>query len=567
MSFVHHPERPETLTAGFVEAEYAKLIGRCASAEAAEDATPWRSLFADWNALKSYVSSEGSRLRYAYTKDMRDAASEEAERTFREQVVPASEDANAALIEALLASQHRGDLAEHYGEQLVRVLEVNEPTLAPQNSALRVKAGELAKRYDKLVASGEVVIDGETLTLPRVRGLTTSSDAATRRKAFEAYYGWYIDHRDAIAAIYAEQVAVRDEMGRNLGHENHVRLGYAGMGRVDYGPAESKQFRDAVRTYASPLFAKIGADQAKALGADSFRPWDRGFHPDLTLPTGVAEPIDQQLDKAGRVFERLSPKLAAHFENMRAQGLIDLENRKGKAAGAYCTSFPDEAKVAIFCNSIGDQSDVRTLTHEMGHAFQGWESQWIEAIDLRWPSLDAAEVHSMGMEYLTLPYLDEFFTPTQLEQFTRSRWKKAVELLCYVCVVDAFQHWVYENPTATADARDAQWTVFQDEYMPGLDWSGDAARYASSRWYAQLHIFRYPFYYIDYAIAETAAMQLGLLDGQDHEACLETYLELCRLGGTGSVLELLSGAGLRSPFEGELMRDLMAHAASVLGLD
>lgn len=195
------------------------------------------------------------------------------------------------------------------------------------------------------------------------------------------------------------------------------------------------------------------------------------------------------------MFQRLSPKLATHFERMRELDLIDLENRPAKRAGAYCTAFSDEAKVAILCNSVGNEGDVGTLTHEMGHAFQNWESQWIEAIDLRWPTLDACEVHSMGMEYLALPYLDEFFTPEQQARFTKSRWKRGVELLCYVSTVDAFQHWVYEHSQATPDERDAEWVRLQDAFLPGIDWSGDAERYRASRWYAQRHIFGSPFYY------------------------------------------------------------------------
>ncbi|TNE89281.1 MAG: hypothetical protein EP330_11600 [Deltaproteobacteria bacterium] len=566
MSFVHFPDRPEQLTADFVGEAFDTLLARIAEAEQVDDGSGWQSLFAEYNALHSYVASEGSRLRYRYTKDMRDPGAEEAERTYREEVLPVAESARGRFTRELLASRHRGAVAERYGKQLLEVLEVGEPTLAAINGALRVEVGRLAKRYDKLVASAEVEVGGQSLTLARARGLLTSEDAAVRREAFEAYYGWFVANRDELAAIYAEQVAKRDAMGRNLGHANYVPLGYAGVSRIDYGPAEAAMFRDAVRTHVSPLFARLAAEQADALGTDTLHPWDRGFHPGLTLPSGVAEPVAEQLDKVGRVFQRLSPRLAAHFDRMRDEGLIDLENRKGKAAGAYCTGFPDEGRIAIFCNSIGDENDVRTLTHEMGHAFQGWESQWIEAIDLRWPSMDAAEVHSMGMEFLSMPYLDEFFSPEQLERYAQSRWRRAVDLLCYVCVVDHFQHWVYEHPHASVDERDEAWVRLQGEYMPGIDWSGEAARYAASRWYAQLHIFRYPFYYLDYAIAETAAIQLAMLDAQDHEACLDTYVELCRRGGTGSVLELLAGAGLRSPFEDGLMADLMRHARAQLDL-
>ncbi|MBC8451319.1 MAG: M3 family oligoendopeptidase [Planctomycetes bacterium] len=562
--YLHFAERPETLTADWVREFYAGLVTGVPAADAAPDAGAWIALAEEWNALKAYAGGEHSRCSYRFMQDMGDAAAEEVERVVREEIVPACEDGDAALVAALLASPHKAAVAARFGEQLLAVLEVGQGPLAPINSELRVKAGELAKRYDKLISQGEVDVLGETLTLARARGKTSSEDAKTRRAAFEAYYGWFRENRDELAELFDAQVKLRDQMGRNLGFDNFLPLGYAGMARTDYGPAEVARFHSAVREFAAPLFQKLAEDQARALGTPTLRPWDRGFHPERSLPSDVAEPIDEQLDKVGRVFARLSPKLSTHFERMRKEGLIDLENRKGKGAGAFCTSFPDEGRVAIFCNSTGDESDVGTLTHEMGHAFQGWESQWIESVDLQWPTSDGAEVHSMGMEFLSLPFLGEFFTPVQLEAFRKTRWSRAVDIVCYVCVVDAFQQWVYENPAASLDARDAEWMRLQDVYMPGIDWSGEAAPLRATRWYAQLHIYRYPFYYIDYALAETGAMQLALLDAKDHEACLETYLELCRLGGTQSVTKLFAGAGLRSPFDPNVMRDLMAHAATQL---
>ena len=565
MSFVHITDRPETLTTDWVAREYGALQARITPAEASATPQAWLELYADWNALKSYVGSEYQRLSYRYTKNMEDDAASEAERAHREEINPAGEDGDAALVAALLASAHRGAIAQRYGEQLMHVLTVQEPTLAPTNSELRVKEGELGSQYDKLVASAEVDVLGESLTLARARGRMSSSDAAIRKAAYDAFHGWFHEQHDVLAEIFNKQVALRDEMGRRLGHDNFVPLGYAGMERTDYGPAESAAFRASVLRHATPLFTKICAQQAAALGTATLRPWDVGYHPKLTLPTDIAEPIDEQLDKVGRAFERLSPRLAKHFERMRDENLIDLENRKGKGAGAYCTSFPDEERVVIFCNSTGDESDLGTLTHEMGHAFQAWESQWIDAVDLRWPTADACEIHSMGMEYLSLPYLDEFLNPEQLETFRRNRWRRGITLLCYVSVVDEFQHWVYEHPSATPGERDASWVEIHDRYMPGIDWSGAAAELKATRWYAQLHIFRYPFYYIDYAIAETGAMQLAMLDAHDHEGCLEKYLALCHLGGSMSLTGLLDESGLRSPFGGELMGELMEHAGGQLG--
>jgi M3 family oligoendopeptidase len=565
MNYKHYPERPEKLTAEYLRDEYRKLVDRIDPAEQSDSPNEWLSLFADWNALKSYVGGEGSRISYALSKNMNDTAWEQADRYYREEVTPVSDAGSSAMVNALLTSKHKAALAERYGGHLIRALQTTVEPLAPVNSDLRVKASDLMNRYDKIVASGEVIVNGEKVTLAVARNMQSSQDPKIRREAFEGYRSWFLDHRNDIAELYDNLVKLRDQMGRNLNHENFIPLGYLGMGRTDYGPAEAASFRANVRRFAVPLQKKLYERQAALLGTGTLKPWDSAYDPSLTLPAGVA-PVDSQLDRAQRVFEALSPELAKHFERMRHEGLIDLENRKGKQAGAYCTSFSDEGRVAIFCNSTGDQEDVGTLMHEMGHAFQGWESQPIEAVDLQWPTSDACEIHSMGMEYLSMRHMNEFFSPEHSEKFRRHRWKDAVELLCYICIVDEFQHWVYEHPSATMDERDEAWDRIWDIYKEGIDFTG-VEQYKHARWYAQGHIFSSPFYYIDYAIAETGAMQLALIDAEDRDRALDIYLNLCRIGGTMSVLNIFKSAGLRSPFDPDVMRDLMSHAASELGIE
>ncbi|MCA9001124.1 MAG: M3 family oligoendopeptidase [Planctomycetes bacterium] len=557
--------RPAELTVEWVQGKYRELCERADQAgDASGKGVDWISLAREWNGLKAYLAGERARRNYAFRQDMNNAAAEEADRFMREEIIPPSETGDALLGKALLASPERHRVGAHFGPHLLERLDVKQAPLAPVNSELRVQVGQLALSYDKLVASGEVQVEGETMTLARARSRMGSANAGTRRAAYEAYFGWFNQKRELLAEIYSEQVRLRTQMGERLGFPNFLPLGYAGMQRTAYGPKEVALFHAAVREHVTPLFRAQAEQQAKALGVETLKPWDAGYFPGRSLPDDVAEPVAQQLERFGRIFARLSPELAEHFERMRRENLIDLENRKGKAAGAFCTSFPDERRVAIFCNSTGNEDDIGTLAHEMGHAFQCWESQAIEAVDLRWPTSDAAEVHSMGMEYLTLPYLDEFLSPDQLKKFTTSRWAEAVRLLCYVCVVDAFQQWVYETPSASPADRDKEWARLQGIYMPGIDYTGDAAAYRSSRWYAQLHIFRYPFYYIDYALAETGAMQLAVRAQTDPDGALETYLNLCRLGGTQDVIHLFAQAGLRSPFDGECMRDLMAYAARQL---
>ncbi len=564
MTYKNYPNRPEKLTKEFIEQEFAKLLARVPEAEKSASAQAWIDLYRDWNSLSAYFAGEYSRINYAHSQDMANEKWDEADRYFREQAIPAYEAGNAALLDLFMASNYKDAIGKHFGPYLIESLMTTVEPQAPVNSDLRVRTSDFVDQYSKLVSSGEVEVLGEKLTLARARGLQNDADPEKRKAAWLAYRKWFLDHHDVLAGFYDHLVQLRDEMGRNLGHENYIALGYLSMRRTDYGPEQAKAFRDSVREYAVPLLAKLNAEQAEALGTDTLRAWDVGYHPDFTLPTGIA-PVEKQLDNAQHLFEEISPRLAAHFSRMRKEGLIDLENRKGKRAGAFCTMRPDEEKMAIFCNSTGDEGDVGTLVHEMGHAFQGWESQKIEAIDLRWPTSDGAEIHSMGMEFLALPRLTWFFKPEDAKRYARHHVHDVVNLFCYISVVDEFQHWVYENPSATLTERDEAWSRIWDIYMPGIEFTG-YEEYKYARWYAQGHIFETPFYYIDYAIAQTAAMQLGMMDEQDHEKALATYLKLCEIGGTKSILNIFRAAGLRSPFDPATMRDLMAWAERKMGI-
>jgi M3 family oligoendopeptidase len=437
--------------------------------------------------------------------------------------------------------------------------------LAPINSKLRVQADDLADQYQKLASSGEVTIQGKTMTLSRARGLQSDEDPEIRKEAWMKYRGWFLEHHDEFAEIFDKMVKLRDQMGRNLGHKNFIPLGYLSMRRTDYGPEQAKAFRDSIRKYATPLLERLYREQAVALGTPTLKPWDAGFHPEFSLPTGIA-PVEKQLDSAQHLFDEISPRLGKHFSRMRNEGLIDLENRKGKQPGAFCTSMPDEGRVAILCNSTGDEGDVGTLVHEMGHAFQAWESQKIEAVDLQWPTSDGAEIHSMGMEFLSMPHLSWFFKQEDADKFRRHHIFDAVMLMCYIAVVDEFQHWVYENPNVTPAERDQAWNRITDTYIKGVDFSGlDEYKYA--RWYPQSHIFQTPFYYIDYGIAQTAAIQLGMMDEENHEKALDTYIKLCVLGGTKGILDIFKSAGLMSPFDPNTMPHLMEYAARELGVE
>lgn len=524
----------------------------------------WEQLFLRWNDLKARISGEHARRIFRTAQDTRDESAEEAIRLMREEIEPISEAKDAELRAAFLESPARPYLESRFGKHLFALFGLAQTTFADANIPLNVVVGELGARYERILGGAAIEIGGETYTLPRAWALLNHPEEARRKAAWEGISTWILAQSPAIHDIYGAMAVERQQMALNLGESNYVSLGYRRMNRLDYGPSEVETFRKSIKQHVVPLVAKFRAKQAEGLGQPSVKPWNMYYFPDLSLPPGIA-PISKQLDCARELFERLHPTLADHFRRMVALGLIDLENRPGKRPGAFCTSFEDEAKVVIFCNSTGDDEDVSVLTHEMGHAFQGWESRWIEPLELRWPTYEACEIHSMGMEFLALRHLDTFFAPEDVAKYRKLKLIHTLTMLPYMALVDHFQHWVYEHPGHTSIERDEAWSSLWDEYMPGIDFSG-CEHLKAIRWKRQAHIFVDPFYYIDYAIAEAGALQLWQRSETDPAGAMEAYLKLCHVGGSRSVLDIFDSASLVSPFDPEVFAPALAIIRTELAL-
>jgi M3 family oligoendopeptidase len=310
-----------------------------------------------------------------------------------------------------------------------------------------------------------------------------------------------------------------------------------------------------------PVAQRIRQLQAKSLRHPEVAVWDADFFPEWEVKKLKVE-IPQQVPTALKVYRALSSRLGDHFRQMIDHELIDVPARTGKAPGAFCTDFADYRVPFIFLNSVGEGSDITTLLHESGHAFQAWESREIDLMELRWPTLEACEVHSMGMEFLAHPFYEEFFSPEDAGRFRKYHLAESLLLLPYIAVVDEFQHRVYSGEASGAEGRAKVWEELEREYLPGLDYA-DLKPWRRIRWQRQLHIFKHPFYYIDYAIALTGALQLWVQSMKDKKAALENYLNLCQLGGTLALKEFFKAGNLNLPFEEGVLKDLMGEVLKI----
>jgi M3 family oligoendopeptidase len=556
------PDAPEK---DWFATRYRDLAAKVEKTAADAPAARWVELARHWNELRCVAQGEDSRRSWDESCDVRDEAAEAAANRFRNETKPLTVTEDAVLRRRFLEAQPRAALEREFGATLLALWECEAIGSDPVNVDLDVEANNLFADYQRIRGKAEVELDGAKRTLTQLTNMSESPDAGLRRRSFDALNGFYREKQGEFDKIYGRLVELRTQSGKNLGYTNYVPLGYKRMSRTDYGPAEAARLRELIAEHVTPLARDIRARQAKDLGTKAVMAWDRNFFSAYSLPENVV-PVAGQVEAARKVFLALHPRLLAHFDHMVSSGLADIDNRPGKQPGGYCTSMPDTSEVRIFCNSTGAASDVETLVHESGHSFQGWESQKIEMCDLRVPTMDAAEIHSMGMEYLSFPHVQAFFAnDEQTTRFKRQKLAKSIVFLPYACIVDAFQHEVYERPSMTPDERAETWARIWKRFIPDEDWSGHEGALAR-RWHRQLHIFGAPFYYIDYALAETCALQLYALSKRDPKTALERYLRLCEIGGSRSFLGIVKEGGLANPFDEGTLPPLMKLAREELGL-
>jgi M3 family oligoendopeptidase len=248
---------------------------------------------------------------------------------------------------------------------------------------------------------------------------------------------------------------------------------------------------------------------------------------------------------------------------MAEGGFLDLETRATKAPGGFCTVMPTPGVPFVFANFTGTHGDATVLTHEIGHAFQMWQSRDQNLIEYLWPTMEACEIHSMSLELLAFPEMERLFGE-DAGRYRRLHTIHALFALAMAAAIDHFQHLVYERPTATREERHTMWRDLERRYLPWRD-HGDLAYPAKGGfWQWVPHIYRVPFYFIDYALAQCVAMQLWVKSKADRPGTFETYAELCARGGSASFLELVQGAGLVSPFADGALRASVSAARQEL---
>ena len=519
----------------------------CKRIETAASAEEQIAAYSEFETLSRSAQTMMTLAYIRHTVDTRDEFYD-AENEFADEAGPQLEEINQNINLAMLHSKFRPALEKHYGKLLFTNLEIAVRSFSPEITELMQEENKLASQYQKLYASAMVTFDGQELPLPKLGPYKLSADRSVRRRAFEAEGKFFDAHREELDELYGKLVRCRNAQARKLGHKNYIQLGYDRLGRNCYGPEEVRAFRDQIASDMTPIVAGVKKDQAARIGVEKLYYYDDS----VMFPDGNAAPEgtpDEILAAGRRMYHELSPETAEFIDVMFDGELFDVLSKPGKAPGGYCTGLPDYKVPFIFSNFNATAGDVDVLTHEAGHAFADFRAlKFNYPMMLQSPNMESCECHSMSMEFLTQDY-HKYFFGAQTKKYEYYHCADSLMFVPYGCMVDEFQHLMYENEALTPEQRNETWLKLEQKYRPWIDFDNLPFYGRGAGWQRQLHIYLYPLYYIDYCMAQTVAFQFWIASLHDRKDAWARYLRFVDAGGTKTFAELCRDSDIRLPYD------------------
>lgn len=490
-----------------------------------------------------------------YTIDTRDPFYDK-EREYNDNISPIILEKQLEYSRAIAESTFRKDLEQHFGTLMFTNIDLFLKSFSPELTSYIQAENVLEAQYQKLIASAQIPFDGKICNLAQLTPYMQSSDRKIRKEATLAYGKFFDDHKAELDEIYDKLVKNRTEQAHKMGFKNYVELGFLLRGRNCYDPSGIANFRKQVVDELVPITVAIKKNQAKRVGIPDFKVYDNEyfFADGNPIPQGTP---DELMEAGRKMYTEMSPETAEFIKLMFDMDLFDVLAKEGKAGGGYCTNFPNYHCPFIFANWNGTAGDVDVLTHEAGHAFADYMAdRYIDVPDLRDPTMEGCESHSMSMEFLTEPWHHLFFKE-QTAKYELFHAESALTFIPYGCQVDHFQEIVYSRPEMTPEERNQVWLDLEHMYRPYLD-NEEIPFYArGARWQRQMHIYECPFYYIDYSLAQTVSLQFWVEAMRDRKAAWEKYLTFVKQGGTKTFVDLVKSVGFRSPLEDGCLKEII----------
>lgn len=541
-----------------VKEQYQNYVEQLGKAKEIES---FMETFMKINDLRKHVETMSTLASVRYTIDTKDEF-QSAERAYWDTYEPLYTALDASLYHCVLASPLLEEAKKRLPITFFQIAENMKKGFSEAIIEDMQLENKTASEYQKLIASAVIEFEGKTYNISQLKAVAQSSDRDLRKRAYDTCMQFFSEHEQEFDDIYDRLVKIRDRKAKKLGFKNYVELGYVLMNRLDYDQDMVQVYRNQVLQDIVPLANTLYEKQRIRLNLDEIAYYDEKFQFASGNPKPHGTPAEM-IENANRMYHELSPETGEFFQMMCDQNLMDLVAKPGKASGGYCTFIPEYKTPFIFSNFNGTSGDVDVLTHEAGHAFQVYQSRHIVPTDCIWPTYESCEIHSMTMEFLTHPWMSEFFKE-EANKYHYMHVNDAVKFVPYGVLVDHFQHVVYEHPEMTPQERKEAWRQLEDKYQPHKNYKGCDILEKGGWWFQQSHIFMSPFYYIDYTLAQICALQFWKRTEEKDPTVWQDYLALCKEGGTKSFLNLLKTAHLTSPFEEGCVHGIMETCEAYL---
>ena len=541
-------DEAKDLTWPDLEPHFEALLERDLNAETVHD---W---LADWSSLEKVIGEIFARARLATARYTEDKAAEAHFKSLMENMYPPMVAMNNKLQRKLVES----GLTPDGFEIPLREMRADVELFREANIPLATEEQALTIEHGKILSAMTVEWDGEETTLAQLRKVAEDPDRARREAAYRLEAERWMQDRGALNDLWQKLFKLRLQKAKNAGYDQYRDFRWLERGRFDYTPEDCLTFHNAIEQVVVPVLRRLRETRREKLGVDRLREWDLQVDVAGRAPIKPWDTIDDFEARAQTIFNNVDPTLGGYYATLRQDELLDLPNRKNKRTGAFCTSLPLSERPYVFMNAVGAQTDVRTLLHEVGHAFHGFETQTLPYIHQRSYPLEFAEVASMAMELLAAPYLPEekggYFNAEDTARDRVKHLSKIISFWPYMAIVDAFQHWVYTSGEAALDpaACDDKWTELWNRFEPVTDFT-DFEDYKATGWHRKLHIFRIPFYYIEYGVAELGAVQVWANALEDQAQAVADYRKALAMGGTGTLQELFAAAGAKFAFDADTL--------------
>ncbi len=456
----------------------------------------------------------------------------------------------------LLQSRFKAELQQDLGKHLFHLAQYLVESVNEKTVSVDQKINELEVQYGKIQSQAMLTFRNAQYPLSAIMPFFEDKDRSVRKEAHDIFNAFLESKQNEYSSIFDKMVQLRHQKAQMLGFENYIDFAYQPN---DYNRKQISTFNKLVQKYFLPIRTRLHKRKIKRLGFEEYKYYD-------TIQFKNGSPKLQVIDKelfstTQQMYTELSPETDVFFQFMQENELLDVEIREGKYPGAYHRPIPKYGLPFILANFNGTNQDFHTLTHELGHAFQYYQTQksGIKQFEYQFPLADIAEIHSIGMELFTWKWYPLFFKEdTKKYQFGKISQLLGVIVSC--CKGEDFQQFIYQNPTASTDQRNQKWIELGQQYYPYIDqntcYYGSSYLKSGQDWHENMHIFLYPFYMVDYSLAALCAMQFWMRLDKDWDGAWQDYLRLCNAGGTGSFFELLDLANLRSPFDENVIREI-----------